>query len=300
MSEGSTAEVAPDQAQELNNAASPRPFVKWAGGKSQLLTQLHKRLPKRFNRYWEPFIGGGALFFSLRPSSGVIVDTNSELTTTYTVVRDDVEALIEELQQHRYDREYFYLVREWDRRSDFASLPAVKRAARFIFLNKTCFNGLYRVNSKGHFNVPFGRYDDPRIVDPCNLRLCSQALQNTEIRLGNFLSIEESVAQGDLVYFDPPYVPLSVTSSFTSYTKEGFRFEDQIALRDLCQRLAKKGAFVVVSNSASPFVEALYEGFSIHRVEATRAINSKAEKRGAIEELIVTSFHGVLQKSVAK
>lgn len=273
-------------------SASPivRPFVKWAGGKSQLLSCIHKHIPKRFNRYWEPFIGGGAFFFSLRAEQSVISDTNEELINAYRVVREDVEALIVELSAHHYDRDAYYSVRAWDRLEDFSSVSAVKRAARFIYLNKTCFNGLYRVNSKGFFNVPFGKYSNPKIVDPDNLRRCSEALQSSDIRVGSYLSIEPGVKAGDLVYCDPPYVPISESSSFTSYTKEGFGVEDQVRLRDMCYRLAERGALVVISNSSTPMVEDLYSGFVIHRVQAARAINSKAANRGSVEELIITSY----------
>lgn len=290
MTDESVAEIVTHREQDGVSEPEARPFLKWAGGKSQLLSDLHQYVPKCFKRYWEPFLGGGALFFSTAKASAVISDINEDLIATYKVVQGDVEGLITELHQHLYDRDYFYSVRDWDRQEGFNECSAVKRAGRFIYLNRTCFNGLHRVNSKGYFNVPFGRYSNPKIVDADNLRRCSRALRNADIRVASYLSIESEVEKGDFVYFDPPYVPVSVTSSFTSYTKDGFGFEDQIALRDVCQRLADKGAFVLLSNSASPFVEALYEGFKINRVEATRAINAKADKRGPIEELIITSY----------
>lgn len=287
MSEDAVAEQGAEQGLARLEELPARPFIKWAGGKSQLLGNLLGRVPRHYNRYWEPFVGGAALFFALDPSDAVICDTNEELVLAYTVVRDSVEALIAHLKEYRYEKEFFYSVREWDRRRDFSSLPAVKRAARFIFLNRTCFNGLHRVNSKGYFNVPFGRYTNPKIVDADNLRRCSERLAAADIRLGSYLSIESEVQEGDLVYFDPPYMPVSPTSSFTSYTKDGFGFEDQIALRDLCLRLKDRGAYVLVSNSASPFIEALYHGFTIDRVPASRAINSKGASRGPVDELII-------------
>jgi DNA adenine methylase len=290
MNDDSVAENLACDDQACAEVKAPRPFVKWAGGKSQLLSHLRHYLPARFNRYWEPFLGGGAFFFSTAPVSAVLSDINEDLIATYKVVQGNVEALIAELQEHRYEREYFYSVRNWDRQEGFHESSAVKRAGRFVYLNRTCFNGLHRVNSRGYFNVPFGRYSNPKIVDAENLRRCSKALKNADIRLASYLSIESEVEQGDLVYFDPPYVPISVTSSFTSYTKDGFGFEDQIALRDMCLRLADRGVFVLLSNSASPFVEALYDGFTIHRVGAARAINSKAHKRGPVDELIITSY----------
>jgi len=268
----------------------PRPFLKWAGGKTQLIKSLRAYLPAKFNRYWEPFLGGGAFFFSLRPQQAALYDVNSELINTYIAVRDSVDELISELKTHIYEESHFYAVREWDRDPSFCQMPAIKRAARFIYLNKTCFNGLHRVNSKGYFNVPFGRYSNPTIADEVNLKACSQALAGVQLVNESYLSIEDRVAPGDLVYFDPPYVPVSETSSFTSYTEDGFSFSDQILLRDLFSRLASKGAFVMLSNSESPFVEGLYKGFNINLVSATRAINSKAGDRGPVGELIITNY----------
>jgi DNA adenine methylase len=283
--------VAGDQ-QEIRTEGdvSARPFVKWAGGKGQLLSELTKRLPRKFNRYCEPFVGGGALFFHLKPEVALLSDVNEELTLAYQVIRDDVESLIEELKKHRYEKEYFYSVREWDRREDYKQLSAVQKVGRFIFLNKTCFNGLHRVNSKGQFNVPFGEYTNPTIVDVENLRRCSRALAHTEIVLADYLSLEKQLGEGDFIYFDPPYAPLSATSSFTSYTVDGFDSNDQIALRDMCKRLDEKGVLFMLSNSSSMWIRDLYGDFCIHSVSASRAINSKASSRGCVEELIVTNY----------
>jgi DNA adenine methylase len=267
---------------------TPKPFLKWAGGKAQLVKAISEFIPKQFNRYWEPFIGGGALFFALRPQKASLSDINSELINTYTVVRDSVGELITELKTHVYTEEHFYEVRGWDRRIDFLNISPVKRAARFIYLNKCCFNGLHRVNSKGYFNVPFGQYSNPKIVDEVNLYACSRALSGVDLSTQSYLSIEQQVEEGDLVYFDPPYVPVSDTAYFTSYTQEGFSFNDQIALRDLCARLVDKGAHIILSNAESPFIEKLYQGFKINSVFATRAINSKASSRGEVGEFIVT------------
>lgn len=272
----------------------PRPFVKWAGGKGALLADLKRRMPKRYKRYVEPFVGGGAFFFSLAPREACIADTNAELILTYQVIRNDLDALIAELGRHRYEREYYYEVRDWDRRSDFPDLSPAARAARFIFLNKTCFNGLYRVNSKGHFNVPFGSYSNPRILDRENLQLCSAALHATEIVHADYTSIEENLREGDFVYFDPPYAPLSATSSFTSYTSEGFDANDQVALRDLCVRLDQKGVLFMLSNSSSLWIRELYDRFVVHNVSAPRAINSKAAGRGPVNEIIVTNYRSSL------
>jgi DNA adenine methylase len=272
---------------------SARPFVKWAGGKGQLLPELTKRLPKSFKRYCEPFVGGGAVFFHLRPEVALLSDVNEELVLAYQIIRDDVESLIEELKKHRYEKDYFYLVREWDRREDYKGMEPVQKVGRFIFLNKTCFNGLHRVNSKGQFNVPFGEYTNPTILDPANLRACSRALAQTEVVLADYLSLEDQLGEGDFVYFDPPYAPLSATSSFTSYTVDGFDSNDQVALRDFCLRLTSKGVLFMLSNSSSMWIRELYKDFTLHTVSAARAINSKAGSRGPVEEVIITNYKTV-------
>lgn len=275
---------------DVSREMRSRPFVKWAGGKSQLLVELTKRMPRSYKRYWEPFIGGGAFFFHVAPPAASISDTNDELIETYKVVRDDVESLIVELSNHRYDKEYYYSVREWDRSENFKDLAAVKRAARFIFLNKTCFNGLHRVNSKGHFNVPFGAYTNPTIVAAENLRNCSRVLQATEISVGDYSSILDSVERGDFVYLDPPYAPLNSTSSFTAYTAQGFGRAEQDALVEFCHRLDKKGVLFMLSNSSRPEMLELYRDFQVESVTATRAINSKGSARGVVAEILVRNY----------
>ena len=206
------------------------------------------------------------------------------------VVRDRVEDLICELRKHRYQREYFYEVRAWDRSANYHSLSAAQRASRLIFLNKTCFNGLYRVNSRGQFNVPFGAYVNPGIFDPRNLRLCSEALRGVDLRCENYLEIENRTQAGDFVYFDPPYAPLNSTSNFTNYSKDGFDLSDQVALRDLCLRLDKMGVLFALSNSSAPLIVELYSSFRLRYVEAARAINSKAVGRGKIKEVLLTNY----------
>lgn len=267
-----------------------KPFLKWVGGKSQLLPELTRRLPTTFSRYFEPFVGGGALFFEAQPQHAFLIDTNPELINAYNVVRDSVEALIEDLQQHRYESEYFYHVRNVDRESNFADWSPVQRASRLIYLNKTCFNGLYRVNSKGHFNTPFGRYSNPTILDAQNLRACSRALQCARVQLGSFDEIGRTIQPDDFVYFDPPYVPLSKTANFTHYSRTGFDEQMQRDLQQLCYRLAEKGTKFMLSNSAAPLVLELYREFKIELVQATRAINSVASKRGPVDEVIVTNY----------
>jgi len=271
-------------------AACCRPFLKWVGGKTQLLAAIRARCPARFNRYFEPFLGGGAVFFSLAPRRAVISDLNPELVNAYVVVRDEVEELIRELSSHVYEAEYFYRMRAADRGEKFGEWSALKRASRLIYLNKTCYNGLYRVNAKGFFNTPIGRYANPRIVDAENLRACSAALAGTEIAVGGFEQAAKRAKRGDFVYFDPPYVPLSATSSFTSYSREGFGLEQQAALARLCKRLDEKGVLFLLSNSASAASRELYRGFEIEEVRASRAINSNAAKRGEIAEILVRNF----------
>jgi DNA adenine methylase len=224
------------------------------------------------------------------PRKAFLSDINDELINTYEVVRDNVEGLIRELRKHRHDEEYFYQVRNWDRLEDYLELSPARRASRFIFLNKTCFNGLHRVNSKGFFNVPFGDYANPSILDAANLRRCSAVLKGSIIRKASYLSVEASAKSGDFVYFDPPYAPLSATSSFTSYTSSGFSSADQEQLRDLCVRLDRKGVFFMLSNSSAPLILDLYNSFNLSLVDAKRSINSKGNGRGAVKEVIVTNY----------
>jgi len=267
-----------------------KPFLKWAGGKSQLLPELLKRIPKNFNRYFEPFIGGGAFFFYLQPMNAYISDTNEELILTYTVIRDRLPELIIELEKIKHSTENYYSLRALDRELSFSGLSSVLKAARLIYLNKTCFNGLYRVNASGQFNVPQGKYKNPKYVDRENLFACHQVLRATEIVHDSFLSIEHKVKKGDFVYFDPPYVPLTTTSSFKTYTKEGFGEAEQVALKDLCDRLTKMEVNWMLSNSSSPVVLDLYNDYNIELVDATRSINSKANSRGKIKEALISNY----------
>lgn len=247
-------------------------------------------MPRKYNKYFEPFIGGGALFFQVTPSNGYISDINPELINAYQVIQSDVESLIEDLQRHIYDKDYYYNLRNVERTPEFKNWSPVKKASRLIALNKSCFNGLYRVNSKGHFNVPFGRYKNPKLVDAFNLRECSKALKETKIVLGSFNLIEQDIQKGDFVYFDPPYAPLNTTSNFTSYSKEGFDNKMQENLRNFCVSLDRRGIKFMVSNSSASLILELYQNFHISFVDATRAINSKGDKRGKIKEVIITNY----------
>lgn len=242
--------------------------------------------PANFNRYFEPFIGGGAVFFHLLPPHAMLSDSNEELINCYQVIRNDCEKLIKALQEHRNDPDYFYEVRSWNIRD----LSKVQRAARLIFLNKTCFNGLYRVNSSGQFNVPFGKYKNPRICDADNLRAVSNALKNTIINCQSFDQIVQQAQKGDFIYFDPPYQPISKTANFTGYTKNAFRSEDQERLALTFGKLSRRGCYVMLSNSENEYVRDLYAKYHIETVKANRAINCKGDRRGAINELLIMNY----------
>lgn len=267
------------------------PFVKWVGGKRQLLPELQKAMPSYYGRYYEPFVGGGALFFSIQPQYGYISDLNEELINLYITIRDDVEALINSLDQHVVTKEYYIKIRNLDRNAaEYKQLSNIERASRFIYLNRTCFNGLYRVNSKGEFNVPFGQYRNPRLYERQNLLDCSSVLKTTEIQHADFANILNYVKSGDFVYFDPPYLPLNVTSSFTSYTKEGFDIDMQKRLKEVCDELNDRQVMFMLSNSDTDFINNLYAEYSITKVYARRQINSVAAKRGKITEVLVKNY----------
>lgn len=266
------------------------PIVKWVGGKRQLMFELIKNMPKSYNRYFEPFVGGGALFFELQPENAYISDMNEELINLYSVVRDNVYELIEDLGKHEVSKEYFLEIRNIDRTEQYAKLSSIERASRFIYLNRTCFNGMYRVNSKGEFNVPFGHYKNPRIIDENNLLNCSKLLNKTEIKCADFSEILTKVQKDDFVYFDPPYVPLNETSSFTSYTKDGFDIDMQFKLRDVCDELDSMGVKFMLSNSDTKLVNELYANYEIKKVFASRQISANADGRGKITEVLVRNY----------
>lgn len=274
----------------------PKPFVKWVGGKRQLLKQfrdLGLYPPEDFNpitnTYFEPFVGGGAVFFDLLPKKAELSDLNKELVITYNVIKNSVEDLIKDLEKHVYEKEYYLSIRA----KKAEDLSEIEIASRFIYLNRTGFNGLYRVNAKGGFNVPFGRYNNPLICDAVNLRRVSEALQNTSITHQDYKTVLQRAKKGDFIYFDPPYFPVSRTASFTSYTAESFLEKEQIELRDTCVELGKRGSFVMLSNSDTPFINEIYsgiDGVKIHKISAGRAINSNATKRGKITEVLITNY----------
>lgn len=268
----------------------PRPFLKWVGGKSRMLGELKSRLPVKFNRYYESFCGGAALFFSIAPEQATLSDANEELILTYKVVRDQVDELIESLRGRKNNRRDFYKVRALDRRGDFWTYPPVERASRYIFLNKTCFNGLCRVNSDGQFNVPYGMYKNPKILDEENLRACSDLLKGKELTVGSFSKTLSECKKGDLVYLDPPYIPLSLTSSFVSYSADGFDFSMQVALRDRCRELDKQGVMFMLTNSDTPLTRDLYKEFEVESVASPRSISADGGKRKAVQDVIVRNY----------
>lgn len=273
----------------------PAPVVKWAGGKRQLLDSILPLLPVRMPLYCEPFAGGAALLFALRPRRAIVNDLNAELIALYQVIRDDVEALVVDLGKHENTPEYFYALRDLDRNPrEFAALSPVEKASRLLYLNRTCYNGLYRVNSAGHFNTPFGRYKNPNIVNAGGLRAVSAYFNTADIRFESrdFAEVLKALPKSSFVYLDPPYDPLSETSSFTGYSRGGFGREEQIRLKECCDELTRRGIRFLLSNSATPFILDLYRDYKdlIVTVEARRAVNSVAGGRGAVREVLVRNY----------
>ncbi len=270
--------------------AKPKPFVKWAGGKRQIVDKLIDRVPKAFNKYIEPFLGGGALLFALLPKKAVVGDINEELINAYRVIRDNVEDLIHLLKDHerKHSREHYYKIRSLDRNK----LTDTQRAARFIYLNRTCYNGLYRENSRGEFNVPIGNYKNPTVCDEENLKAISEYLNTAEITIlcGDYKDTLEFARPGDFIYLDPPYVPSSETANFTKYTRYDFRIKDQEELASIFKELDNLGCFVMLTNSDTELVRKLYKGFKIEVVETNRFINSVAHRRKHHRDLIVRNY----------
>lgn len=271
--------------------------MKWVGGKTKLLPELRARMPPRYRRYYEPFVGGAAMFFALAPDAACLGDMNQALIDTYRAVRDHVEEVIGRLEEHKAKHwktsYYYYEMREgWNEhrwRSD-----EVGAAAAFIYLNKTCYNGLWRVNRSGGFNVPKGDYEDPPIVDPDNLRRASRALHKARLLVNEYDATTAHAEEGDFAYFDPPYDPVSKTSSFTAYTKNAFGKDQQKRLADHARALRDKGVQVMLSNNDTPYVRSLYSDFVVDTVKCGRSINSKGDKRGKVDEVIITSYKRTL------
>lgn len=271
------------------------PVVKWVGGKRQLLEDINEILPHSFNTYFEPFLGGGAVLFNIQPKKAIVNDLNKELINTYEVVRDEVDELINDLAKHKNEASYFYNLRDIDRKSDFDKLSKLDRASRFLYLNKTCYNGLYRVNSFGHFNSPFGNYRNPNIVNAPTLRAVSEYLNCNDVKFYScdFEEILKMAKKGDFIYLDPPYDPVSETSNFTGYNEAGFNRESQIRLKNLCDALDKKGVKFLLSNSATDFIIDLYSKntiYTIKHISAKRYINCQANKRGLVKEVLIFNY----------
>lgn len=271
---------------QTSSTLPARPFLKWAGGKSRLISQYAPYFPSHYRTYHEPFLGGGAIFFHLQPSQAVLSDVNAELVNVYICIRDHLGDVIQQLDihAHQHCHDYYYQTRALH-----PSSP-VQRAARFIYLNRTCFNGLYRENSKGEFNVPMGRYQKPKICDRELLQAVSQILQPIQIHQQSFADILEVAHAQDFVYFDPPYQPISATSDFTAYSRGAFTTADQAQLAQVFSVLANRGVKVMLSNSDCPFIHDLYQDYNIHPIQAARSINSNPQKRGKITEVLVTSW----------
>jgi DNA adenine methylase len=269
------------------------PIVKWAGGKTRLLPRLLARVPARFGRYYEPFAGGAALFFALEPSVATIADVNPALVTLYQTVVSDLDGLVEVALAHRArhaDERYYYDVRRrWNDAAARSAMSPAETSGTFVYLNKTCFNGLWRENKRGGFNVPRGDYVDPAVVDEEALRAARDALARARILRGPFQDTTTDATDGDFAYFDPPYDPLSETSSFTAYAASSFGKAEQRALADHARALDARGVFVMLSNNDTPFVRDLYDGFLIETAPCGRSINSKGDGRGKIDEVIITS-----------
>jgi len=271
----------------------PRPFLKWAGGKKQMLKQYNLFFPKEFKNYIEPFVGAGAVFFHFLDMDYLasnkhilLIDTNDELINCYQVIQEDSDRLISVLSSLKYsnDKDVFYKIRSENPEDRF------ERAARTIYLNRTCFNGLYRVNSKREFNVPFGKYKNPQICDSENLSAIHLALSGINIVCDDFAKCLDFAGENDFIYFDPPYQPLSKTSNFTSYTKNSFNEEQQFRLSRVFEKLDHKGCKIMMSNSDTALIRELYDKFRIEVVYASRAISCKAEGRGKINELVIMNY----------
>lgn len=272
-----------------------KPFVKWAGGKRQLVpTILANHLPKNYNlqTYYEPFIGGGALLFSLQPKKAVINDSNAELINCYKTIKNSLDELIEDLKNHKNNEYYYYDIRDWDREKNFKSKTEVQRASRIIFLNKTCYNGLFRVNSQGQFNVPFGKYKNPNILDIAVLKAVNKYLNENQVRILNsdFQEAVKDAKRGDFIYFDPPYDPVSETASFTGYDVNGFNKQEQRRLKEVFDDLNSRGCHILLSNACTEFIEDLYKDYLHTKISAIRAINCNGKKRGKVDEILVKNY----------
>ena len=270
-----------------------KPVIKWVGGKTQLLDEIIKRIPKEYNAYLEAFFGGGAVLLAITPKRAKINDFNAELVNLYNVIASNPDLLIKHLKSGDFvnDEKVFYDIRNLDRNPNFlTSFNKEFRASRTIYLNKTCYNGLYRVNSKGEFNTPFGKYKNPLICDEDNIKNVSSYLKTVKIYNLDFEDFLKKAKPGDFVYLDPPYDVVSKTASFTAYNKDGFNRDEQKRLKKACDNLTAKGVKWMLSNSATSFILDLYNEYNIDIVKAKRCINSKGDKRGDVEEVLIRNY----------
>lgn len=270
------------------------PFLKWVGGKRQIMPSIENLLPKNIKNYTyiEAFVGGGAVFFHLQPKNAIINDFNTELINVYEVIKSDLDALIIDLKKHKNEVDYFYEIRGLDRTDNFKRLSKVERASRIIYLNKTCYNGLYRVNNAGEFNAPFGRYKNPNIVNEPTLRAVNKYLITNKIQIlnGDFSEILKIATQNSFVYLDPPYHPISENLNFTGYIQGGWDSNDQVRLREACDELNNRNIKFLLSNSASQFILDQYKDYKISVVKANRAINSDGTNRGEVDEVLIRNY----------
>ncbi|WP_303961864.1 Dam family site-specific DNA-(adenine-N6)-methyltransferase [Succinatimonas hippei] len=275
----------------VNKTDMVRPFIKWAGGKRRTLNQLLFFMPDRISSFVEPFVGSGCVYFALNAPKSIINDSNEELINTYIQIRDNLDELKTLLRSYPYDKDFFLKIRALDRDPDFLSLPKVQRAARFIYLIKTCFNGLYRVNSKNYFNTPFGKYTDPKICDDEVLDAAHNYMHKnkTDIRCGHFYDLLDDIDSDAFVYLDPPYFPIA-EKSFTSYQPNQWTEENDYELFEFCKELDKRGIRFMLSNSTAPFIIDLYKNFEMEMINATRSINASGSTRGQIKEIIITNY----------
>lgn len=280
-----------DRSEKMARNLLLSPMLKWVGGKRQLLADIVPMIDDKCSTYVEPFIGGGAVLFNIQPKKAIINDYNTELINVYKTVRDNLDGLLDELRVHaeKNSSDYYYEVRALDRDAKFNKMSDVEKAARIIYLNKTCYNGLYRVNSAGQFNSPYGRYKNPNIVNEAVLRVISNYFNDNEVRIlsGDYKEALKNLDENSFVYLDPPYMPISASSSFTGYTEGGFGYKRQVELKEECDMLSKQGIRFVQSNSDCEEIRELYKDYKIKTVKAKRSINSVAKKRGEINEVLI-------------
>ncbi|WP_082244058.1 DNA adenine methylase [Fenollaria timonensis] len=270
------------------------PILKWVGGKRQLLNDIRPLIPKKITQYVEPFVGGGAVLFDLQPKNAIINDLNEELINVYLSVRDYPCELIDLLEHYHSlnSEDYYYSIRELDRSKDYHLMSSIEKAARIIYLNKTCYNGLFRVNQAGQFNAPYGRYKNPNIINKPVILAMNRYFNDNEIKIlhGDYKKVLTNLKKGSFVYFDPPYMPLSTSSSFTGYTENGFSEKDQIELKKKCDRLNEEGVKFLLSNSDHTLIKEIYKDYEIITVKARRTINRDGNKRGEINELLIRNY----------